>query len=203
MCEKKRRFGDKDLKHVRMAFLVYQRFYEINYRSKKLKTYDQFIDSRFYIPFVTFGRYLQDINAINPMAFVDFLIKLGLPIDKWKSPTVYETYIRELNKRESPDAAVERNILLMQQWSSESGEHWTDFFRKVKPPLATLWIRSGRISPWVLFVASSAAELFGRMSDEQMQIVESVLDPGFWGEKLENHKEEVEHIRSILDEAGV
>lgn len=203
MCEKRRRYADRDHKHVRMGFFAYGRFYEVNYRGKKQKTFDEFVDSRFYSGFVAFGRYLDEINAINPMAFIDYLIKLGEPLDKWRSPVVYETYVRELNKRESPDAAVERNILLMQQWSVDSGEHWTDFFRKIKPPLATLWIKSGRISPWVLYVATSATDLFDRMSDEQMQLVESVLDPAFWRGKMRTHQHEVAQIKAILDEAGV
>lgn len=203
MCEKRRRYADRDHKHVRMGFAAYGKFYEVNYRRRKQKTFDEFVDSRFYSGFVAFGRYLDEINAINPTAFVDFLLKLGLPLDQWRSPTVYETYVRELNKRESPDAAVERNLLLMQQWSVDSGEHWTDFFRKIKPPLATLWIKSGRISPWVLFVAASAEDLFARMSDEQMHLVQSVLDPVFWGAKLKTHQSEVDGIRAILDEAGL
>lgn len=203
MCEKKRRHSDRDEKHVRTGFMAFLKFYEFTYRRKKSKTFDEFIDSQFYIAFVCFGRYVRDINAISPSAFVEFLLKNGVPIDKWCNPTVYETYLRELNKRETPDAAFERNLLLMQQWSLETENDWTDFFRKVAPAMATRWITTGRISPWVLFVASSANELMARMSDEQMSIVQGVLDTAFWGEKLETYKDEVARIQAILDEAGL
>lgn len=194
---------DKDQQHVKLGFRVFLRFHEMNYVGRKQRTYEDFIRSQFYSAFTKFGRYLLNINAVNPNAFIDFLIKTGVKIDKWESPLVYETYIRELNKKETPDAAVERNILLMQQWAMSTGESWVDFFRKVSPSQATLWIQSGRISPWVLFTASSASELFTRMSDEQLELVQKHVDPDFWSIKLKRNKEDVDSIRAILDEAGL
>lgn len=203
MCTKKQRFIDRDEKHVKLAFWIYQRFYEIACKGRKQQTYDQFAASQFYLAFTRFGKYIHEINAVSPQAFVDFLIRTQVPVDRWTSPPVYEVYLRELNKKESADAALERNFLLMQQWSVETGREWTDFFREVPPALAVLWIRSGRISPWVLYTAPSAAELFARLSDEQMTLIQQALDPDFWGVKLSASAEEVEAIRTILQDAGI
>jgi hypothetical protein len=203
MCAKKQRFLDRGEKYVKLGFWVYQRFHNLSYNHRKEKTFEDFANSQFYTSFTRFGRYLLNINAVNMQGFVDFLIKASIPIDEWQSPIVYETYVRELNKRESADAAVERNILLMEQWAVETGEHWTDFFRKIEPTLATAWIRSGRISPWVLYTASSASNLMQRMSEEQVELTRQALDPAFWGAKLETDTEEVDRIRAILDSAGV
>lgn len=203
MCTRKQRFIDRDEKHVKLAFWIYQRFYEIACKGRKQQTYEQFAASQFYIAFTKFGKHMLDINAVSPQAFVDHLIRTQVPVDRWTSPTVYETYLRELNKKESADAALERNFLLMQQWSVETGEEWTDFFRKVPPALAVLWIRSGRISPWVLYTAPSSADLFGRLSDEQINLIQQALDPDFWGPKLEASAGEVEAIRTILQDAGI
>lgn len=186
-----------------MALIAYQSFFTVAMRAPKPPSFDDFAKSQFWGAFLRFARHMLDINAIRPTAFVDFLIRTEVPVDRWTSPVVYETYVRELSKTESPDAAVERNILLMQQWAMDTGEHWTDFFRKVAPPVAALWVRSGRISPWVLFVASSAKDMLTRLGPEQAQIVEKTIDVRFWEAKLERHKEEVARIRAILDEAGV
>lgn len=203
MCEQKRRYLRKDEKTVKLGFWVYCKFYELNYRGQKPRTYEQFMKSQFYIAFTEFGKYLHDINAVNPQAFTEFLMKTGVPIDKWRQPVVYETYMRELAKKETASAALERNFLLMQQWSVNTGEEWTDFFRKVAPAQATLWIKSGRISPWVLYTAPSAVELMARMSPEQMQLIETAVDPRFWAAKLDTHKEEVESIREELEAVGL
>lgn len=203
MCEPKRRWLDQDSKYVKLGFQVYKRFHEINFRSQREKSYNDFMKSTFYTAFTKFGRYLLQLNAINPKGFIDFLIKTEVKLHKWESPLVYEKYIRELNKKESPDAAIERNFLLMQQWARDNDEVWTDFFRKIEPAQAALWIKSGRISPWILFTASSAGDLFARLSDEQLTLVQSNIDPDYWGIRLERAADDVAFIREQLDAAGL
>lgn len=203
MCEQKRRWLDQDTKYVKLGFSVYKRFHEVNYRGHREKTFDDFIKSSFYTSFTKFGRYLLNLDAINPKGFVDFLIKGEVKLSKWESPLVYETYIRELNKKETPDAALERSFMLMQQWANDTGEPWTDFFREISPVLATQWIKSGRISPWILFTASSAKDLFDRLSEEQLALVQSNIDPDFWAVKLRRAGDDVDFIREQLDAAGL
>lgn len=193
---------EREETHVRYAFMIFKKFHEINHRGKE-KTWPDFINSKFYNDFVKVGRYIRDINAINAIQFVDFLVRSGLPITKWIAPSVYETFVRELTKRESPDAAVQRNILLMQQWANDTGNHWTEFFRKINPAQATMWIMGGRISPWVLYLAPSAESLFNRFSEEQINIVSKYIEPEFWEVRMKSHQDEVEFLRQVFEDAGV
>lgn len=203
VCEQRRRHLDRNEQNVKLGFWVYQRFYKRNYRNIRERTFEDFRKSSVYLAFCKFGRYLLDINAVNVNAFIDFILDGGIPVDQWTNSVVYETYLRELNKKETPEAALERNFLLMQQWADHNSAEWTDFFRQIAPPLATLWIRTGRISPWVLYTASSAAELFARMTDEQMSLVEAAIEPKFWMKKLEAEAAQVAIIREELDAAGL
>ena len=192
MCERMRRFG----------FMAYVRFYELSFKTKKKKDYSDFAESSYYIAFTKFGRYIENINAIEVPGFVDFLIRGQVKIDDWTNEIWYESWTRELAKKEQPMNAVERNILLMEQWASETGENWVDFFRKVSTVKATEWIRKGRISPWLLYSGVGQA-LFDRMSDEQLGLVKEWINPLFWNSKIRENILEVEQIRTILEEAGV
>jgi hypothetical protein len=203
LCVGKQRDQEKDEKHIRYAYQVYRKFYAANWKGQKEKGWGDFIKSRFYNDFVKVGRYIQDINAINAPQFVDFLVRSSLPVKQWTSPVVYETFVHELTKKESPGAAVERNILLMQQWATDTGNNWTDFFKKVSPAQATLWIKTGRISPWVIYICASSENLLMRLSDEQVEIVSKYIDPEFWAVRMQGHKDEVEFLRAVFDEAGV
>ncbi|MNK29847.1 hypothetical protein D3C87_482500 [compost metagenome] len=200
-CEKKRRWLWKDEKYATMGFRAYQLFYEVSMKSKKVKTQEDFIDSQYYIAFTKFGKHLVDINAIEPIGFVEFLIRTNVRLDDWCLPRPYEIWVRELGRKEHPDKALERNILLMEQWSRETGEEWTDFFRKVNPQLATKWIKTGRLSPWLLFTVGD--ELIERLSDEQLVLVQDLLDPGFWFKKFDTFEEEVRSIKFNLRSVGV
>jgi hypothetical protein len=203
LCANKQRWLQRDEKYVKVGFMVYKKFYDLNYRNAKPRTYDDFMGSSHYTSFVKFGRYLLDINAINPESFIEFLLRAQVPIKNWEAAFVYEQYIRELNKREPADSAFERNVLLMEQWAKDSGEAWSDFFRKVNPNVATKWIIGGRVSPWVLYAAESSPLLFARLSDEQLKMIEQSVDPRFWTRKFEQQPDDFKFIKEVLKDAGV
>lgn len=201
MCVKKGRELEKDDKNVRMGLRVYARFFELVQRSKK--SWDDFLQSQYYNDFVKVGRHIIDTNPVNTPQFIDFLCTSTRPVKEWCTQAMYETYIRELTKRESPDAAVERNILLMQQWATATENHWTDFFRLVAPSQATLWIKTGRISPWVVYICESSDALLNRMSPEQFTMIQTALDPDFWKLKMDKYQEDVDFFRKTFREVGL
>jgi hypothetical protein len=202
MCEKKRRWLWKDEKYIRIGFMAFQLFYKLSMRSKKEKSYLDFMESAYFTSFTKFGRHIEHINAIDAQGFTEMLIKNNIRLDDWDNEIWYESWTRDLARKESPDRAIERNILLMEQWARETGEPWWDFFRKVSTVQATQWIRKGRISPWLIY-SGVGQPLFDRLSDEQLGLVKEWINPLFWNAKIRDHKEEVDSIRAILEEAGV
>jgi hypothetical protein len=183
--------------------MAYQQFYRRSMAQHKLPTMESFEASKLYTAFVRFARHLLDLAAINPMSFVDFLVRTEAPIDKWTHPVYYGTYIRELNKNEGLLAAIERSFIVMEHWAIDAGERWQDFFRLLAPAKAVLWIINGRISPWLLFTASSTPDLLTRLNPEQLRKVEDAIDVAFWTIKLERHQADVEHIRAMLKEWNI
>lgn len=203
-CEKKRRWFNREDPYSRFGFLAWVRFYELSGPgNRKKKSFKEFINSRYYTAFIKFGRHIVNINAVEPAKFIDFVIKNNLPIDKWTHDFVYEQYIRELTKKETPEQALERMILLMQQWSMQTGEPWQDFFRKINTNLAIQWTRSGRISPWLLYNVDSALDLIDRCSLEQQDLIKEFAPVGQWKVKFMRSKDAIEWIKKTMSEAGV
>lgn len=204
-CEKKRRYFRKEDPDSRIGFMAWARFYELSFsgESKKKKNYKEFINSRYYTAFIKFGKHIVDLNAVEPSKFIDFVIKNNLPIDKWTHDFVYEQYVRELSKKETPEQACERMILLMQQWSMQTGEPWQDFFRKINPNLAVQWTRAGRISPWVLYNVDSALDLIDRCNLEQQELIKQFAPVAQWKIKFIKAKDSIEWIKQTMRDAGV
>jgi len=203
LCEQKRRWINKDSKYVRLGFLAYNRFYEITQGSSKPKTYEHFSKSNYYTAFTKFGRHILEINAIDPEKFIDFVINNSVHLDKWCSDSVYETYIRELNKKETAERAVERGILLMQQWGREHDRPYNVFFREISRPRLIHWIKSGRISPWIIFNCDSGNAVIGTLTDDELNMINEYLEPTFWTRKFSTRKEDVEFVQMVLKEAGL
>jgi len=202
ICEPKRRWMNKDEKYSRLAFHAYSRFYELT-QAVGGRTFDDFAKSKFYLGFTKFGMHIININAINPEDFVDFVIRNSVKLDRWCSDSVYETYIQELNRKESADRAVERSILLMEKWGADYGRPFNGFFKEVSKPLVIHYITSGRLSPWVIFNCDSGAELIDSLSDHELTIINEYLEPSFWTRKFNTRREDVQFVKMILKKAGI
>lgn len=203
LCEQKRRWLNKDEKYVRLGLIAYKRFYEISMGDTKEKSYEHFAKSQYYTGFTRFGKYITEINAIDPERFIDFVIKSSVPLDRWTKDVVYNTYIQDLCSKETAERALERTILLMQEWGEQNDRPYNVFFREISRPRAIHWIRSGRISPWVIFHCDSGIDLMSSFNDEEMKLVEEVVDPSFWMRKFSVRQDDVKFVTNILEKAGL
>ena len=75
LCENKRRWQQEKEIGVQFGLQAYLRFYEMTQGSAKLKSYEDFVKSPYYVAFVKFGRHMVSIRAVNPRMFIDWVIK--------------------------------------------------------------------------------------------------------------------------------
>ena len=78
VCEQKRRHLSKNDKHVQLALMTYQRFYQISQKNQKPKTFDEFASSPYYNAFVKFGSFVSNTNPVYPDRFIDFVSRVEL-----------------------------------------------------------------------------------------------------------------------------
>lgn len=195
-CEPRRRFQARDDKSTRIGFQAFKMFYR--QLGRRPPDWAAFERAKLYSGFVAFGRWMLDNQTINPPGYIDFVLRLECKLDEWTKPSIYASYVRETIKSESPEAALERNIMLLQQWAMESGHPWNGFFRLVSPAQAVLWIQSGRLSPWLILLSRHAQALLTRLSPEQTNVVNGAIDAEFWRLKLQHHAEAVTWLRKEL-----
>lgn len=203
ICERKRRYYARNDKATRMAFNAFQRFYKTKMGARIAPDINKFEDSAHYTAFINFGRWIVNNNVLNPLGYMDYLLMIEQPMSRWQEQPLYETYVRELTKSETPQDAMERNFALMEAWAMDSGHEWTDFFNDVSTNQAALWIRSGRLSPWILLTAPTAQKLIERFNSEQLEMLAQSIDLKFWSTKFERHKVDVAILRETFDEINL
>ena len=91
----------------------------------------------------------------------------------------------------------------MQKWSDEYERPFNKFFEEVSKPLAIHYIKSGRISPWVIFNSDNGAELIDSFTDEELIMVNDYLEPSFWTRKFNARVEDVQFVKMILKKAEI
>lgn len=203
MCIKKRRWADKDLTHTRLAYRVFQMFYELNTTATKPKTHEDFIKSQYYEGFVKFGRSCITNEYLNPEKFAEWLIKNGKKLADWSKDKLYDEYLLTYVKKEPGMKALERTIIYLAEWAQEHNTDWQEYFKQVTTPRAVYDLRSAKISPWMLYLCDSGDELLTRFSDEQVKMIEHIIDATFWMKLFANNKEEVGEVKKACEMAGI
>lgn len=203
MCPRKRRWADKDMTHVRLAFRVYQMFYDMTTASSKTKTQEDFIRSQYYEAFTKFGRSCVKNEYLDPVRFSEWLIKNGKKINEWSRDSVYDDYLLEYVKREPGLKAMERSIIYLSQWAEENKLDWQDYFTKVSANRAVYDIRSAKISPWLIYLSNTGDQLLLRMNDEQIKMINHIIDANFWMKVFNDNPEEVDDVEKMCESAGI
>lgn len=203
MCVKKRRFVDLESAGSRYGFRTFQRFFEITAAGKKLKSTAEFIDSPYYIGFVKFGNYIALLKPLHPDQFIDFVIRNGVSLKDWTKDFVYETYIENLIKTEPASSATDRTITNIAEWCEKNSTQFNRFFYDVSANEAAYMIRTGKISPWVLYLAETGGELMSRFNKDHSKMFSEMIDASYWMKIFKKNTDDVEFIRSLLEQAGL
>lgn len=204
ICPRKKRFIERDQPERRIAFAAYCRFYELTQpQTKKQRTIENFIESSVYTDFYKFGRFIYLLNPINPSAYVDFVINSTAPISEWISDKLYNMYLEDLMKKEPVQSAIERSIKTMDAWAAENGLQIEDFYSKITPSELTYYLKSGKISPWMLYATDTGLAALGKVTDEQLAIVMGIVNPDFWQKKLLRSIDEYNFANEFLSSVGL
>jgi len=206
LCESKRRWQQEKDVGVQLVMRAYLRFYELSQGSAKLKSYDDFVNSSYYIAFVKFGRYLVDIRAVNAAKFTDWLLKNNKKLDHWCKETLYLEWLADYIKREPVQDALERALKEMQEYADTNQALAGDFshyFLHGNGNRICHHISSGRISPWIVYNSTSGVAFLDTLNQEQLQIVLPWIDPDFWQQKFKDYAADTEWVKDILQKAGL
>lgn len=202
VCEQKRRHQERGEKGVQLGLQAYLKFYEYSQGSARLKTWDNFAESPYYRAFVKFGRYCQTSHVINPVRFMDWLLRHNKKIDYWCQDSNYTEYLIEYLQLEAVTDALTRALLESIAWGDETGHPDRDFLRHGNRNRLCHAVTTGRVSPWVIYNCASGQEFLNDLSSEQVAIIWPYIDADRWQQKFANYRADQEYAQEILKQAG-
>jgi hypothetical protein len=202
LCEPKRRHQERGEKGVQLGLQAYLKFYEYSQGSARLKTWDDFAKSPYYRAFVKFGRYCQSSYVINPVRFMDWLLKNNKKIDYWCQDTNYNEYLTEYLQLEAVSDALSRSIEYSIDWSEKNSAQPCDCFRYGNRNVLCHAVATGRISPWAIYNCASGQEFLNELSSEQVAMIWPYINADRWQQKFANYRADQEYAQEILKQAG-
>lgn len=198
VCEKKRRALSKRSREVVAGYNAYNMWNKIAMGAKLDKTYEQFSSSNYYTSFVKFGSYVLSIRAIKPEHYIEWLTVNRVRLDSWCKDSTYNKYLIDYSKKESPDRAMERFILLADEWAATHDCQWQDFWTTAAPHVIVHYITMGKISPWILYGSDKAQAFIDTLPNEMLQEIANTLDPEYWHRKMKLHPADIKFIRNTI-----
>jgi len=193
ICEKKRRWLQKDFPETVAGFLAYDLFYRLGMQSKP-KDYKSFVDSQYFSAFVKFGSYCLNANVIDTEAYTRWLIRKQAKLKDWPTDRMYMLFVRDHVKKESVERALERFV----QDASKTS-YFQDFWERAGGYLIADWVESGKISPWIIICSKRAQTALKNMPEECFNRIANSVDAGYWGKKTEQSPQDAAWVRHIID----
>ena len=201
LCERKRRYQDKNLQGNRIGFQSYLQFYAKNI-SKKPKDYTDFIKSAYYIAFVKFGNYCVNANVINISRYVDWLLSEKISIDSWTKDSNYTKFIIDYCKIEDPLDAIARSIETTVDLATKDKIMTKDVFRYGNKNRICYEITKGKISPWMLYHSESGIKFVEQLDETQQKAIIQYIQPEQWAIKFTRCGNVVPEIKELLRVGG-
>lgn len=203
MCPKKRRMAEKDTTTSRIAFQSFLTFHEMVMHSQRKHTFDEFISSSYYAGFIKLARFIVSLKPISSDAYVSYLFKNGIKINKWCDMDIYFKFVADYLPNENPTTAVERSLGELDEWAENNRQAIQDYFELVSTVEAVYSIRRGKISPWLLYLSPKAGLLLERFAPEQAEEIMPFINPTKWAEVFEKKQYDVEFFKPIIEESGL
>ena len=202
VCEPKRRHQERGEKGVQLGLQAYLKFYEYSQGSARLKTWHDFAESPYYRAFVKFGRYCQNSHVINPVRFMDWLLRHNKKIDYWCQDSNYTEYLIDYLQHEAVEDALTRALIESIAWADETGFPDRDFLRYGNRNRLCHAVTTGRISAWVIYNCASGQEFLNELNSEQVAIVWPYINSDVWQQRFANYRADQQYAQEILKQAG-
>jgi hypothetical protein len=202
LCEPKRRHQERGEKGVQLGLHAYLKFYEYSQGSARSKTWDDFAKSPYYRAFVKFGRYCHDSYVLNPVRFMDWLLKNNKKIDYWCQDTSYGEYLIDYLQHEAVSDALGRSIEFSIGWGEKNSAQPSDCLRYGNRNMLCHAVATGRVSPWTIYNCASGQEFLNELTSEQIAMIWPYINADRWQQKFVNYQSDQEYARDILKQAG-
>lgn len=202
LCEPKRRHQERGEKGVQLGMQAYLKFYEYSQGSARLKTWEDFATSPYYRAFVKFGRYCQNSYVINPVRFMEWLLKNNKKIDYWCQDTNYNQYLTEYLQLEAVTDALSRSIEYSIDWAEKNTAAPHDCLRYGNRNVLCYAVTTGRISSWVIYNCASGQEFLNELNSEQIAMIWPYINADAWQKRFSDYAADQAYAQEILKQAG-
>ena len=187
------------------AWIYYQMWMKCKRRPIDLDNPSIFLSSSFFTTFIKFTKFIQKTKLPVPDKFIWLMVKKDIPPKMWTRDDVYSMYMDFIDSAMDPLVQIQTSINTLFDKSDIHNVDVSNVFEKIPPNELLHLIRLRQLSPWLLlFSKSFGVVIKNKMSSEQRIILETLIRPEYWGEKIGKLSPDTkEKIKQCVSELGI
>jgi hypothetical protein len=164
---------------------------------------EAFKESKFYRTFIKFAEMVNSANISRPDKYIEIMVANELSPTLWCRDSAYAWYIDWSDKLSDPLDQVRDSIMYLMDLSEKEGVKLHDIFFHLGSQQVISLIRQRRLSPWLLFCSPTFGAMIKMLDTSQRQVLNQVVNAGYWGERFKTEKTTIENIKAIVKEVGL
>jgi len=143
-----------------------------------------FLTSNYYRTFINFVQFSIKVKLPMPEKFIWFMVKRDFPPTMWINDEVYVQYINFIDNDVDPIVQVTLSMNTILKYADNQHIDVSDIFTVMPANELLYLIRVRQISPWLLLLSKKFKQMVSDLSHEQQAILETLIRPEYWGDKL-------------------
>lgn len=163
-----------------------------------------FMSSKFFRTFMNFAEFAKNVDLPRVEKFIWFMVHKDFQPTMWMSDPVYTMYIEFLDRQVPPLEQASLSIKTFLKYAEKHEVDVSQVFTKMTPGDLIHMVRSRRVSPWLLLCTKKLRTfLVEKTNAEQQIILNNLIRPEYWAEKMEEHPDAVKTIRMLVAEMDI
>lgn len=163
-----------------------------------------FLSSKYFRTFINFVEFSRRVELPNVQKFIWLMVNKGFSPTMWTNNEVYTIYLEFCDRKVPPIEQATLSIDTLLKYTAEHGIELHEVFDKINIQDIIHLLHVRKLSPWLLLVSKSFRNAYiNRTTDEQKIILESMIRPSYWPEKMAQHPEDVAKIKLMVNEMGI
>lgn len=200
-CANKEKFNQDleiDLLQALSLFNHWQR--RTGFIKRKPKDLDAFRKSPYRDTFISLYKFTRDNQIVSALNYVDWLVDNSVKEAGWKHGDTLCAYQEFVLKQHDYRRQAQITLDEIRKWAEATKQPANRFFELVTGIDVLKMVRSGQLSPWVLFSYEGGLTLVNRLDQEYLHALNEYLNIRSWFERIKDNPDVSVTVEAILDE---
>jgi hypothetical protein len=162
-----------------------------------------FLHSKYYQPFIRFATFARQVRIPDPDLYITQMVALDMPPMLWTNDQVYVAFLEYMDKKVLATKNAQITIETLFDYAEALGCEIYDVFDHIDANECIQLIRQRKLSPWLLLKSDRFFTFLRKLSQDQKIVMETIIRPKYWAEKLKDNPETVEQMKKFVKELNL